>query len=118
MGTDNEMVVTVSHPAKVVAEGYMLVGALSSPVGMIRVHRTPRGFCQHQQYAAAWWTDAYESGPVGTEVLAMLNTNENTWRLRRDVPFPAVRFFFMPIVVILYISSVVSVGYVEGISWK
>lgn len=44
---------------------------------------TPRGFCQHQQYATAWWTDAYESGPVGTEMLAKLNTNENAWRLWR-----------------------------------
>lgn len=48
MGTSNEMVVTVSHPAKVVArrDGTLHAGgcASHSPVGMIRVHGTPMAF--------------------------------------------------------------------------
>lgn len=48
-----------------------------SPVGMIRVRRTPRGFCQHRQYAAARWTNVDENGPVGTEV--MLNVDEDAF---------------------------------------
>ena len=94
----------------------MLVGAFSSLVGMIRVHRTPRGFCQHQQYATAWWTNAYKSGPVGTEVLAILNTNKNAWHLWRDVSLSTVKFFYGNLSISLYFEYhiCISVRCVEG----
>jgi len=84
MGTSNEMVVTVSHPAKVVAEGYA-GGCALFPRGDDTGPPDPPRLCQHQQYAIVWWTNAYESGPVGTEVLTIWNKDENAWRLRRDV---------------------------------
>lgn len=92
MGTSNEMVVTVSHPAKVVARRDVHAGGCAplSLEGMIRVHRTPHGFCQHQQYATARWTNVDENGPVGTKVLAkvmLLNVNEGAWRLRTNISF-------------------------------
>jgi len=47
---------------------YMLVGVLLIlPWGWYGSTEPPHGFCQHQQYATARWTNVDENGPVGTE---------------------------------------------------
>lgn len=69
MGTGNEMVVTVSQPAKVDGRG-CAGGWLLFSMGMIRAHQTPHRLCQQRQYATRSTDtgDLCEPGPVGTKV--------------------------------------------------
>lgn len=85
MGTGNEMVVTVSQPAKVDdgnAPDDAVGGWLLFSVGMIRAHRTPYGLCQQRQYASRSMdrqfmrTDLWEPKcPDGFDATTILDPN-------------------------------------------